>query len=1144
MSAEGIKRQELVDTVEEALSEQQEIALNENDDDANSHAVRARRVTILYSDRDASEQARHHSHYVRTKPCIEYKWEKKYYAGHLVAVHMSGKIFAYCVQTHHSGKVRVTNEESGDNRCLLKEFDTQLVDIDFAHIPDAIYIACMEQNGWCSVFSVTDAKPMTYELMIKISLESAEPILPDIPCRAVWCVHIPEKNAPKTSFEDVNEPANRLILTCNGKAVVASVPIVQKAAGAEKKIVIGSEAVRGVTMTPNGAKIWDIKMSPDGVIVCAAREDGNVHFYQCVLDKSDAPSQDPANLVYTWIPHDGLPVHTIHFFDDFSPGTKQDQFWMYALSGCEYGRQFRIWNCQHWYCLQTIDVAPSPLRPTSLPKLHVTVDPKGKYMVLGDAERNLLMYLRVDQDPVRHMACVTSLMEFLVGSPILSLAVVEVNPVRPSERSVPQPLEPEENGFESRLLTIHSNLLQQMSIAFVGEQLPSRMPSNGAFYHEESAPLQPRKEVKEGSPAENGDAKTKKKRSKKARDAFSLDDVPTPVMPAENIATANGGEKNLTFQNSATHRRSISPAFVLQPPSAFDAIPSVRRESSQANTPTFVKEVAVEDESHLLKERNDFYLPRDNSVATNISTVFGVPPVELGASPPSSDIADNFRAIPVEYGGRNSQSFDPDLRSRSGRLLMDERVSKLETSYSDLLKLCASQHQMLERQTTLLEQLIASAGASSSNQAIGAGDASVDAVLAALTASVREGFVNLVETMRPLQKFDTRMNTMANDLGKIVENSVGKEVKNQLAQQNLQKAMKPINEKFVTEMTTKLVTFEAGIRQKFEDVFRGQQFGALMAQALAPQFHDAARLAVQEAIKTQLAPAVQDVMNASLNIMSTTFASGTKEYLAQHNKSLENHFTRIDAALEERIRGLEQVAERACTAAVQTVSVDLLKEMQMIVDHSTEQLTEQIVESLGTQISQNVTSSVKSELREQQSVLHESMVQAIRSGIATPGGQVATQHHKSQQALQDVKQALTRQDYNSAFRIALSASNLDVVLYVCEKVPVKEVFGKPNNLQMPVLFSLIQQLAVDIASKTDLKLQYLEEALLAIQFDDLEPSSSKFLRTVLSDVMKGLTKFMQSNPSHPLSRNLKLLSNLASLQLTNITNQQASRGTD
>lgn len=52
---------------------------------------------------------------------------------------------------------------------------------------------------------------------------------------------------------------------------------------------------------------------------------------------------------------------------------------------------------------------------------------------------------------------------------------------------------------------------------------------------------------------------------------------------------------------------------------------------------------------------------------------------------------------------------------------------------------------------------------------------------------------------------------------------------------------------------------------------------------------------------------------------------------------------------------------------------------------------------------------------------------------------------------------------------ALSASNLDLVLYVCEKVSPEELFQQPNLLKTPVVLSLIQQLSHDLSNNTELK---------------------------------------------------------------------------
>lgn len=55
---------------------------------------------------------------------------------------------------------------------------------------------------------------------------------------------------------------------------------------------------------------------------------------------------------------------------------------------------------------------------------------------------------------------------------------------------------------------------------------------------------------------------------------------------------------------------------------------------------------------------------------------------------------------------------------------------------------------------------------------------------------------------------------------------------------------------------------------------------------------------------------------------------------------------------------------------------------------------------------------------------------------------------------------------------ALTAADLNLVLYVCETVDPGQVFGQPPcPLSQPVLLSLIQQLASDLGTKTDLKLR-------------------------------------------------------------------------
>jgi enhancer of mRNA-decapping protein 4 len=61
---------------------------------------------------------------------------------------------------------------------------------------------------------------------------------------------------------------------------------------------------------------------------------------------------------------------------------------------------------------------------------------------------------------------------------------------------------------------------------------------------------------------------------------------------------------------------------------------------------------------------------------------------------------------------------------------------------------------------------------------------------------------------------------------------------------------------------------------------------------------------------------------------------------------------------------------------------------------------------------------------------------------------------------------------NQAFEYVLSASDLNLVVYLCENLRPADIFSaQPCPLQIPVILSLIQQLAADLTTHQDLKYQ-------------------------------------------------------------------------
>lgn len=88
--------------------------------------------------------------------------------------------------------------------------------------------------------------------------------------------------------------------------------------------------------------------------------------------------------------------------------------------------------------------------------------------------------------------------------------------------------------------------------------------------------------------------------------------------------------------------------------------------------------------------------------------------------------------------------------------------------------------------------------------------------------------------------------------------------------------------------------------------------------------------------------------------------------------------------------------------------------------------------------------------------------------------------------MSQLQSLIIKGNIDAAFQQALSASatasDLSLVLYVCENVNPDEVFSDIKCiLQQHVLLSLVQQLGADLAQKTDVKLRYPSVSMISIE---------------------------------------------------------------
>jgi len=76
-------------------------------------------------------------------------------------------------------------------------------------------------------------------------------------------------------------------------------------------------------------------------------------------------------------------------------------------------------------------------------------------------------------------------------------------------------------------------------------------------------------------------------------------------------------------------------------------------------------------------------------------------------------------------------------------------------------------------------------------------------------------------------------------------------------------------------------------------------------------------------------------------------------------------------------------------------------------------------------------------------------------------------------SLQDeLQRIIQNKEFNKAFEVALTASDLHLVLYVCKQIDADELFDiAPPCLTQPVLLSLIQHLSCNLDTELEVKMK-------------------------------------------------------------------------
>ncbi|XP_015729133.1 enhancer of mRNA-decapping protein 4 isoform X2 [Coturnix japonica] len=354
--------------------------------------------------------------------------------------------------------------------------------------------------------------------------------------------------------------------------------------------------------------------------------------------------------------------------------------------------------------------------------------------------------------------------------------------------------------------------------------------------------------------------------------------------------------------------------------------------------------------------------------------------------------------------------------------------------------------------------------------------------------------------------------TLSNAVCNRLERTVREEMKKTVPQ-CISKSLDPVAGQLSNTIATKLTAVEGTLKENITKLVKSKNLTDSVVRATADTLQGPIQSAYREAFQSIVLPAFEKSCQSMFQQINDTFKQGTQEYVQQLETHMKNKKAREQEARDPLLNQLRQLISTFQSTTEQLAST-IAANIHAEVQHQLHIIVSNLQESILTQVQRVIKGEVSLAMKEQQAAVTSSIVQAMRSAAGTP---IPSTHLDFQSQQTHILQLLQQGHLNQAFQQALTASDLNLVLYVCETVDTQQVFGQqPCPLSQPVLLSLIQQLSSDLGTRTELKLNYLEEAVMHLDHSD--PITRDHMGSVMSQVRQKLFQFLQVEPHNTLSK--------------------------
>ncbi|CAN9499445.1 unnamed protein product [Ophioblennius macclurei] len=336
--------------------------------------------------------------------------------------------------------------------------------------------------------------------------------------------------------------------------------------------------------------------------------------------------------------------------------------------------------------------------------------------------------------------------------------------------------------------------------------------------------------------------------------------------------------------------------------------------------------------------------------------------------------------------------------------------------------------------------------------------------------------------------------------------------------QTVSKTLEPVTGQLNNTIATKLNSVEVNLKDNIGKMVKSKNTTDAIGRAAAEAMQGPILAAYKDAFQSIVLPVFERGCQSMFQQINDSFKQGTQEYIQQLETHMKNRKQREQDARDPVLGQLQQMIDSFQSSTDQLTN-NITANVRAEVQHQVQMMVGNLQESILSHVQRIVKGEVSLAMKEQQAVVTSSIMQAMRSAAGTP---VPTAHLDYQAQQANILQLLQQGQLNQAFQQALSATDLNLVLYVCETIDSQQVFGQhPCPLSQPVLLSLIQQLSSNLATRSELKISYLEDAVMNLDHSD--PLTRDHMASVLTQVRPKLITYLQQDPHSALSKRARRL---------------------